>query len=319
MLRESIHRWGRGAIDRAIVAMAARQHGIISLAQLLGLGLSERAVHARVAAGRLHRIHQGVYAVGRPDVTIKGRWMAAVLACGEGALLSHQSAATLRELLNARAGRVHVTVPRRTTVARAGIRVHRSTCIEPQDRTEVDGIPCTSVPVTLLGIAATAPRNVLDSACNRAEMEGVLDMRAIEELLERRRSHPGARRLRAALEVDGLGLDRTKSRLEERFLRLARETGLPTPAINAWMPIPGEEMQCDFVWHRERLVVEVDTWETHGTRRAFRNDRRRDRLLRAHGWDVMRVTGYDVYGDADQIIGEVRMLLERRASRAMDG
>jgi very-short-patch-repair endonuclease len=318
-VRESIHRWGRGAIDRAIVALAARQHGVISLAQLLALGLSERAVHARVAAGRLHRIHQGVYAVGRPDVTIKGKWMAAVLACGDGALLSHQSAATLHGLLNARAGRIHVTVPRRTTVARAGLHVHRSTCLVPEDRVEPEGIPCTSVPATLLGVAATAPRNVLDSACNQAEMENILDMRAVEELLERRRSHPGAKRLHAALEVDGLGLDRTKSRLERRFLRLARETGLPAPAVNAWMPTPGEEMQCDFVWHNERLMVEVDAWETHRTRKAFRGDRRRDRLLRLHGWDVVRVTGYDVDFDADGVISEVQTLLERAASPAMDG
>ena len=97
-------------------------------------------------------------------------------------------------------------------------------------------------------------------------------MRAAEELLRRRRSHPGASRLRAALEVDGLGLDGTKSRLERRFLRLARETRLAVPAINAWMPIPGEEIQCDFVWHRERLVVEVDACETHRSRKAFRGD-----------------------------------------------
>jgi len=192
--------------------------------------------------------------------------MAAVLACGEGALLSHRSAATLHGLLNARGGRIHVTVPRRTSVARAGIHAHRSTCLEPRDRVEVEGIPSTSVPATLLTLAATAPRTVLDSACNRAELEGVLDMRAIGELLKRRRAHPGVSRLRAAVDVDGLGLDRTKSRLERRFLHLARETGLPPPTINAWMPISGEEMQCDFVWHRERLVVEIDAWETHRTK-----------------------------------------------------
>ncbi|MFL5892206.1 MAG: type IV toxin-antitoxin system AbiEi family antitoxin domain-containing protein [Solirubrobacterales bacterium] len=304
------------------MAIAREQHGVIALWQLLSIGLSASAVRERVAAGRLHRIHQGVYAVGRPDVTIKGRWMAAVLACGEGALLSHQSAATLHGLLNARAGRVHVTVARRTSVARAGIRAHRSMRLAPQDRDEVHGISCTSVAATLLGVAATTPPNVLDSACNRAEMEGLLDMRAAEELLVRRRSQPGATRLRAALEVDGLGLDRTKSSLEKRFLLLARRTGLPAPEVNAWMAIPGEEMQCDFVWHRERVVVEVDSWETHGTRRAFRNDRRRDRLLRAHGWDPVRVTGYDVASDPDGVITEVQTLLERARSNdlsAMDG
>src|SRR5215216_314721 len=318
-VRESIGRWARGAMDRAILAIADRQHGVISLAQLLGLGLTERAVHARAAVGRLHRIHQGVYAVGRPDVPIKGRWMAAVLACGDGSLLSHQSAATLHGLLKVRAGRIHVTISRSTCLSRPGIRVHRSTCLVAEDGTEVDGIPCTSVPATLLGVAATAPRNVLDSACNQAEMEALVDMQAIHELLERRRSHPGATRLRGALEVDGLGLERTKSKLEKRFLQLARETGFPRPAINAWMPIPGEEMQCDFVWHRERLVVEVDAWETHGTRRAFRNDRRRDRVLRAHSWEVVRVTGHDVDGDAGEVMGDVKTLLERRAKRAIDG
>jgi very-short-patch-repair endonuclease len=313
---ESIHRRGKGELDRLIVALAARQHGVVALWQLVELGLSAAGVRTRVAAGRLHRIHQGVYAVGRPDVTIRGRWMAAVLACGEGGVLSHRSAATLHALLNVRAGWIHVTVPRRTPVVRSGIRVHRSTCLVPQDRTEVDGIPCTSVPATLLAVAATAPRNVLDSACNQAEMDGLLDMRAVDELLRRRRSHPGAARLRAALDVDGLGLDRTKSRLERRFLKLARETGLPAPAINAWMPVVGEEMECDFVWHRERLVVEIDAWETHRTRRAFRNDRRRDRLLRREGWTVVRVSGHDVDRDSGDIVSDVRAILEmKRATR----
>src|SRR3954453_20374812 len=133
---ESDHRRRGGRVDREILAIAMAQHGVIALWQLLSVGLSASAVRERVAAGRLHRIHQGVYAVGRPDVTIKGRWMAAVLACGDGALLSHRSAATLHELLNARAGRIHVTVPRRTPIARAGISAHRSTCLAPKDRTQ---------------------------------------------------------------------------------------------------------------------------------------------------------------------------------------
>jgi very-short-patch-repair endonuclease len=313
----AIGRWAKGALDRVIVAIAQRQHGVIALWQLVSIGLSKSAVRERISAGRLHRIHRGVYAVGRPDITIKGRWMAAVLACGDGALLSHQSAATLHELLDARAGRIHVTVPRRRPVARPGISAHRSTCLAPQDRAEVDGIPCTTVPATLLALASTASRNVLESACSRAEIEGVLNFLAIDELLERRRGGPGASRLRAALQVDGQGLDRTKSRLEERFLRLACVTGLPAPAVNAWIPIPGEEMQCDFVWHRERLVVEVDGWAAHRTRKAFRGDRRRDRLLRLHDWDILRITGDDLESDADGVVGTVRAILDRqRAAQA---
>ena len=313
---ESIHRRGKGELDRLIVALAGGQHGVVALWQLIELGLSAAGARTRVAARRLHRIHQGVYVVGRPDVTIKGRWMAAVLACADGAVLSHRSAATLHGLLNARGGRVHVTVPRGTCISRPGIHAHRSTCLAPPDRTEVDGIPCTNVPATLLAVAATAPRNVLESACNRAEMEGLLDMREIGELLRRRRSHAGSSRLRDALQVDGLGLDRTKSRLEKRFLRLAtRETGLPAPEINVWMPIAGEEMQCDFVWHRERLVVEVDAWETHRTRNAFRGDRRRDRLLRREGWEVVRVTGHDLEWDTHGIVSDIRGMLEQRAAQ----
>ena len=306
----------RGILDRLIGAIASKQHGVVALWQLLSLGLSSRAVRDRVASGRLHRIHRGVYAVGRPDVTIKGKWTAAVLACGEGALLSHQSAATLHGLLNARGGRIHVTVPRRTSVVRSGIRVHRSPCLVPHDRVAIDGIACTSVPATLLALAATAPPNVLESACNQAEIEHVLDMRVVNELLERRRGYPGVTRLRAALEVDGMGFDRTKSKLEKRFLQLARKTGLARPAINAWMPIPGEEIQCDFVWHSERLVVEVDGWTTHRARRAFVDDRRRDRVLRLAGWEVVRCTHGDVDRDPDHVLAVVRAMLARRSGLA---
>src|SRR3954449_7164350 len=132
------HRRARGELDLLIVAIAARQHGVIALLQLLALGLSERAVQNRAASGRLHRIHRGVYAVGRKDLTIKGRWMAAVLACGEGAVLSHRAAATLHGLMDARGARIDVTIPRRSSLARPGLRVHRSTCLLPRDCVTVD-------------------------------------------------------------------------------------------------------------------------------------------------------------------------------------
>jgi very-short-patch-repair endonuclease len=236
--------------------------------------------------------------------------MAAVLACGDGALLSHQSAATLQELLSARGGSIHVTVPRRASVARAAIRAHRSPCLAPQDRTEIDGVPCTSVPAMLLGLAATAPPNVLESACNKAEIRGLLDMRAVNALLHRRRAHPGAARLRLALAVDGLGSDRTKSPLEARFLELVRRAGLPLSAVNEWMAITGEEMQCDFVWHRHRVIAETDGWDTHRTRRAFVADHRRDQLLRLAGWDVIRFTSDDVDGRSEHVLDVLRAAID---------
>jgi predicted transcriptional regulator of viral defense system len=308
------HRRPEGELDRLIVAIAQRQHGVIALLQLLSLGLSSRAIRGRVAAGRLHRLHRGVYAVGRPDVTIKGHWNAAVLACGEGAVLSHRSAATLHGLMDARGGRIEVTVPCRSAIARPRIRVHRSTCLVLADRMTVDRIPCTSVPATLLALAATSPQNVLESACNKAEIKRVLDMRSVSELLARRSGHPGASRLRAVLAIDDLGTDRTKSKLEKRFLKLAQETGMPRPTVNEWISIPGEEMQCDFVWHREKVIVEVDGWETHRTRHAFQDDRRRDRLLRLAGWDVLRFTHLDVERDPDHVTGVVHAILKRRTA-----
>jgi very-short-patch-repair endonuclease len=232
-----------------------------------------------------------------------------VLACGDGAVLSHRSAATLHGLINARGGKIDVAIPRQSSISRRGIRVHRSTCLVPADRVNVDRIPCTSVPATLLSLAATAPKNVLESACNQAEIEHVLDMRTIHELLERRPSHPGTSRLRAVLAVDGVGLDRTKSKLEKRLLRLAKASGLPVPTVNDWILIPGDEMECDFVWHRERLIVEVDGWETHRTRKAFHNDPRRDRLLLLAGWAVVRFTARDVDHDPDHVVDVVRRML----------
>ena len=165
--------------------------------------------------------------------------------------------------------------------------------------------------MTLLALAATVPRNVLESACNQAEIKEVLDMGEIASSWSDGGRTPGTSRLRAALEVDGLGLDRTKSHLERRFRRLAGEARLPAPTVNVRMAIPGEEMEFDFVWHRERLVVEVDGWETHRSRKAFHDDRRRDQLLRLHGWEILRFTDRDVRRDPGHVAAVVRTLLER--------
>jgi very-short-patch-repair endonuclease len=306
-------RRGPAPLDRLIVAIGARQHGVIALWQLLDLGLSPRAASDRVAAGRLHRVHQGVYAVGRPDLPPKGRWAAAVLACGDGALLSHRSAAALHGLLRVGGSPIDVTVPRRSCLSRPGLRIHRSTCLAPEDGTTVDGIACTSVAATLLSLAAVVPPNILESACNQAELDGVFDLEAIEELLERRRRAAGTARLRSVLSLDALG-DRSKSGLERRFLRLVRRAGLPEPAVNEWIAVPGEEMQCDFVWHARRVIVEVDSWKFHSTRRAFHDDRRRDRALRFAGWQPLRFTDRDLDESSSAVVTELRTALAATAA-----
>jgi very-short-patch-repair endonuclease len=297
--------------EQRLVELATRQHGVVSLAQFRLLGLTESTVRSRVTAGSLHRIHDGVFALGRPDLPRHGRWMAAVLACGEGALLSHRSAAALQELLAVGGGPIDVTVPNRSARSRPGIRTHRPVALDRPDRAVVEGIPCTSVPRTLLGLAAVVPLGVLETACNRAELLNVLDMAAMGELLERSRGHPGTRALRSVLRIDlGEGVPRTE--LERRFLALCRRAALPSPSVNAWISLAGEEMQFDFVWHRERVVVDVDGWDTHRTRRAFQEDRRRDRLLRLAGWEPLRFTWQDVGEQGAQVKAEVGSLLAER-------
>ncbi len=177
----------------------------------------------------------------------------------------------------------------------------------------VDGVPCTSVARTLLDIAATLPF-LLTRACSQAEIEGKLALDDVRCLLERMRGHRGSRRLRLALDVRQPGGDRTKSSLERRLRALCRRAGLPEPAVNEWMAIAGEEIQCDFVWHRERVVVEVDDWSTHGTRIAFEDDRRRDRALQLHGWRVVRFTRLDLEERPAHVIATLTAMLVAQAA-----
>jgi very-short-patch-repair endonuclease len=277
-----------------IVALATHQHGVVTQAQLRALGLSSQALYARAANGRLHRVHRGVYALGRPEVPIEGKWMAAVFACGQGALLSHRSAAALHGLIRSARTMVDVTIPRRTGLSRPGIRLHRSTGLVPADRASVKGIPCTSPAWTLLDLARDAPRNVLERACDQAELLRVLDMAAIEELLIRREGQPGTVRLSEVLGTGLVGQDIPRSELERRLLALCRAAELPLPEVNVWVPVPGDEIKVDFLWREQHLIVEVDGFETHRTRQAFGRDRRRDRVLAVHGWRVVRFTWEDV-------------------------
>ena len=235
--------------------------------------------------------------------------MAAVLACGEGALLSHRSAVALHELLGGGGAGIDVTVPGRRGVSRPGLRVHRPACLSDADRAMVRGIPCTSVPRTLLDLAQVASPRILERACDQAEVLRVLDMNAVRELLVRRKGHPGVRRLRAVLETGHLGESIPRSALEERFLRLCRRSDLPPPEVNVWMTLGGEETEVDFLWRRPRVVVEVDSFATHGTRQAFQRDHRRDQMLRLGGWEVVRFTWDDVTKDPEHVMEVVHATL----------
>ena len=291
----------------ALAEMAARQYGIVSIRQLLGpLGYSQGAVTRAVAARRLHRIHRGVFAVGHTSISLRGNCLAAVLTCGPDALLSHSSAAWLWEISNRSPAPFHVTGPIRRR-PRHPIRVHHSEILAPEDRALVDGIPVTALPRTLLDLAASVPRFRLERALALAENIGIFDFGAIESLLARAGGHQGIRSLRRAIAIHR-PLDVVHSDFERRFLAAVREAGLPRPSAN--FNFAGYEL--DMYWAPERFAVELDVYETHGTRAAFEEDRLRQEELKLIGVEMMRVTEPRFERESEQVIERVRRFLAQR-------
>ncbi len=292
--------------------MAGGQHGVAGLEQLAELGLSARAVQLRAAAGRLHRLHSGVYAVVPPVLLSRdGRWMAAVLAAGNGALLSHHSAGALQEIRPSARARPEVSVPGRAMRRRPGIDIHRSRTLTDGDATTVRGIPCTSPARTLLDLAGVLDRRSLERALDQAEILELFDLPALRDQIERNRTRAGARKLSDVLAEHYAAGTVTRSELEERFLALVRGASLPLPEVNAWITLPdGEQaIQADFVWREHRLVIETDGWRTHRTRQAFESNRLGDQRLFAAGWRVARITWRQLTGEPDRIAALIAALL----------
>ena len=296
-------------LDLRIAELAALQHGVVALLQLVAIGLSARAVHRRVAAGRLHRVHEGVYAVGHPRLTRKGRYMAAVLACGERSALSHRSAADLRSLRHSSYELVDVISPRRPGRRRDGIQAHTSSTLLTRDIDEVDGIRCTSVARTLLDLAAVLPRRAVERAFDEAEVLQILDARTIEDVLARAGKHRGAGVLRAVLADHAVGTTRTRNDLEEAFLAICDTAGVPRPEVNARIGLEPTGYDADFLWRAERLIAEVDGGASHGTSRAFVNDRVRDQRLTLAGFQVVRFPWQQVFDEPETVGATVRTLL----------
>jgi predicted transcriptional regulator of viral defense system len=273
------------SVDAEIAALAARQHGVITTRQLAALGLGQRAVSHRAAAGRLHRVHRGVYAVGHPILTANGHRMAAVLACGPGAALSHASAAALWELRATRATRINVSVP---TAAgrgkRSRVRIHRATALRQDEVTEKEAIRVTTPARTLLDLASSLPRRALERALDQAEVLELFDLRALRAAVEKHRGQRGAAVLSTVLEHHTPGTTLTKSTLEELMLSICDDHGLDRPLVNAWV----EGLEVDFHWPAQRLVVEADSYKYHRSRHAFERDRERDAILARAGYRALR-------------------------------
>jgi very-short-patch-repair endonuclease len=286
-----------------VAELAARQWGVLSLEQLRARGVGRGAVEKAAAVGRLHPLHRGVYAVGHVRLGREGRYLAAVLACGKRAVLSHRSAAAWWGLLQTAQAQVDVTSPHGRH-AIAGVRRHQARSLAAQDTTTHEGIPTTSIARTLLDLAATVRPDRLERALAQAERLQLYDHAAVTDVLSRSHGHRGRAALtRATAQEPRL----TRSELEAIFLRLVRQAGLPEPQSN--LPLVALDQQApevDFHWRAYRLVVETDGWETHRTRRAFRSDRRRDAALVAAGWRVMRFTYDDVAYDGSTVVRRLR-------------
>jgi len=233
--------------------------------------------------------------------------MAAVLACGPRALLSHRGAATLLGLLVFSHSLPDVTAPGRSRAAHEGIVVHLPRQLHTEDEATEDGIPVTSVARTLLDLAEVVRPRLLERAVENAERLGMFDLGAVERLIDRSHGRRGLRALNAALR-DYRGTPAfTRSELERLFLDLCSDAGLPKPHVNAW--IAGSEV--DTVWPDRRLVVELDSHEFHGSRAAFERDRIRDTKLQLAGYRVLRITHRWLEQEPDAVAAAVRSLLDR--------
>jgi hypothetical protein len=291
--------------DLKIAALAEQQYGVVARVQLAALGVGDRAIDHRIQRKRLHPLHRGVYAVGQRQLRKEAGWMAAVLAYGPGAVLSHRPGGAHWQIVRDR-GPCQVTVGKARR-SRTGIRVHHAH-LQPDEVTVHEGIPITTVPRTLFDFAAVAPQRELERAINEAEVLHLWDELSLDHLLDRYPRHKGNRAIRAALSQRRAGATVTKSELEEMFIALIDAAGIPRPEINAMV----EGFEVDAVWRDVRLAVELDGRDTHGTAAAFERDRHRDRALQVAGWRVVRITYRQMRDTPEAVAGDLRLL---RAAR----
>lgn len=289
--------------------LAGRQHGVVSRRQLLALGFNARAIEHRVARGRLHLVMRGVYAVGWPRLTQRRRWMAAVLACGDDALLSHRSAAALWQIGTERRGTVDVSVKRRCELRRPGLRIRGRPTLAPGDVVSREGIPVTAPARTLVDLATELDPMRVERVVNEADKRGLIDPEALRLRLDSYAGEPGVPLLRRLLDKQTFRL--SDSDLEIFFRPIAIEAGLPPPlskqVVNGW--------EVDFYWPDLGLVVETDGLRYHRTPSTQARDAKRDRTHVIAGMSPLRFTHYEIRYESgrvrDELAGVVRTLRKR--------
>jgi very-short-patch-repair endonuclease len=286
--------------DVVIAELADRQHGVVATWQLRELGFTHDAILRRAAAGRLHRIHHGVYAVGRRKLTPHGHRMAAVLAFGPRAVLSHQTAAA-NWGIGQPSAKIHVTTPS-TKRSRRTIRAHTS-ILHPEDITTHDGIPTTSVARTIIDLAASRDDNGLTSLIEEADRKELFDLGALERAVARRPRVAGVSRLNAVL-ADYRGTADTRSKLERDFRAFIARNRLPEPQYNVLVA----GLTVDVYWPQWKLVAELDSRGYHATLSAFERDRVRDAVLQKAGFRVLRITSKRLENEPAAVLADILAL-----------
>jgi very-short-patch-repair endonuclease len=279
----------RETADATIARLARVRHGVVRRATLRGAGLTRGEIDGRIARGQLHQVHRGVYAVGHRALSAEGRWLAAVLACGPTAVLSHRSAAALWGLLGDSSA-VHVTTEHR--IRPAGVMAHEGRLV-PADRRKRRGIPVTSPSRTIVDEAQELDDDDIERMLREAQFRGLFDVMAMRDALTRRRS-----RVLTELLDD---LNPTQSMLEDAFLRLCRRFRIPKPTAQ----IRRGRRRPDFVWKDQRLIVECDSWAAHRTPYAFQADRTLSNAVQLAGWRILRFTTTDVRRRAAMVAEQV--------------
>ena len=282
--------------DVLVARVAAEQWGVLSLAELRACGLDSDGIALRATTGRLHRIHRGVYAVGHDGLTWEGRWLAAVKACGAGALLSHRSAAMCWGLLDSEEGRIDVTVGSSGTRRVPGLTVHRSP-VPVEDRRRKDGIALTSPERTVVDTAAALGFEPLRRVVREAQAERLVSVISLLRTLDRMGRPRGSANLRKILAT---GPAPTRSELEDVVLDLLLKGGFEHPDVNKPLIVAGRRVVPDFRWPRQRLIVEADGLQFHGSRLAREDDAERQALLEANGERLLRVTWNQAVRRADE-------------------
>ncbi|MGI8804151.1 MAG: type IV toxin-antitoxin system AbiEi family antitoxin domain-containing protein [Thermoleophilaceae bacterium] len=290
-------------VEQELARIASRAHGVVTRGQLLRAGVTPEQIRQRVGTGALLREHRGVYRVGHRAPSLEARYLAAVRAGGEGAVLSGRAAAHLLGILKGAPPPPEVTTP--TERRLEGVRTRRSRHTDPRDAMTYRGIPVATPARTLVDLAGVLPLDELARACHEAGIRQGTTPREVEAVLARRRRSAGAAQLRRVLVGDARV---TLSKLEARFLARVREADLVLPQTNR--EAGGRRVDCR--WPDQRLTVELDGYRYHGSRHAWEQDRRREREARARGDEFRRYTYGDVFEDPDLMLAELRALVPRR-------